>query len=162
MEIHIEKAKPEQFGEIWTMFKAVVDQKIYYPYDQRTTREEIESAWINSRNLIFVAKVNREIAGAYMVKSNQAGHGDHVANAAYMVNAKHRNLGIGRALAAHSLSTAKEAGFKAMQFNYVVSTNKSAVHLWKSLGFEIIGVIPEGFRHFERGLVDVFIFYKKL
>lgn len=144
------------------MFQEVINQKIYYPYDHNTSQNEIEHSWVNLNNHIYVAEEENELLGAYIVKPNYAGWGQHIANAAYMVDSRARGKGIGRQLTKHSLQSAKEAGFRAMQFNLVVSTNKNAVHLWKEHGFEIIATIPEGFLHHELGYVDAYIFYRKL
>lgn len=158
----IREAGRQDLEKVYQMFRDIIEQEVYFPYDTSTPKEHIEQSWVNPKHLIYVAEEDGAIAGAYIVKPNQPGHGAHVANAAYMVDAAFRNRGIGRELAAHSLEAAKAAGFRAMQYNLVVSTNKSAVHLWQSLGFEIIGVIPEGFHHVEKGYVDAFIFYRKL
>ncbi|MDX1943298.1 MAG: N-acetyltransferase [Saprospiraceae bacterium] len=158
----IRRANPADFLRVWEMFKEVIDQKVYFSYDHTTTREQIEKSWINEENLIYVAEIEDEIAGAYIVKPNQPGHGAHIANAAYMVDSRFRNYGLGRKLGEHSLQAAKAAGFRAMQYNMVISTNENAVHLWQSLGFEIIGTIPEAFYHFEKGYVDAHIMYRKL
>jgi L-amino acid N-acyltransferase YncA len=158
----IRKATEKDLGRVMDLFQQIIDQKIYYPYDHTTTREELEASWINTKYYVYVAEVEGQIAGAYIFKPNQPGWGSHVANAAYMVDSDFRGYGIGRKLTEHSIQAAKEAGFRAMQFNIVVSTNKNAVHLWKEYGFEIIGTIPEGFLHHELGYVDACIFYKKL
>jgi ribosomal protein S18 acetylase RimI-like enzyme len=97
-----------------------------------------------------------------MLRPNQPGLGDHVANAGYVVSPEVRNQGIARALCEHSLVTAAEAGFVAMQFNFVVATNESAVHLWRTCGFETVGRLPGAFRHAQLGHVDVLIMYRRL
>lgn len=102
------------------------------------------------------------VVGSYMLRPNQPGLGDHVANAGYVVSPEARNRGIARALCEHSLRTAADAGFVAMQFNFVVATNNSAVHLWTSCGFETVGRLPGAFRHARLGLVDVLIMYRRL
>ncbi len=158
----LRKAAPTDFARIWEIFKQVIDERVYYTYDETTPRAYIEKNWINTENLIYVAEVEAEVAGAYIIKPNQPGHGAHVCNAAYMVDNRFRNHGIGRQLGEHSLLIAKEAGYRAMQYNFVVSTNTGAVKLWQSIGFQIIGTIPEAFYHFEKGYVDAHIMYRKL
>ena len=79
-----------------------------------------------------------------------------------MVAAEYRGRGIGRMLAEHSLQVAKEQGYRAMQFNAVVSTNAAAVALWQRLGFQILGTVPQGFDDPSHGLVDLFIMHKQL
>jgi ribosomal protein S18 acetylase RimI-like enzyme len=79
-----------------------------------------------------------------------------------MVAPEARGHGIGRAMGEHSLSEARRLGFRAMQFNFVVSTNESAIRLWKQLGFKIVGTLPDAFRHPEKGYVDVYVMYRSL
>lgn len=159
--MNIRIATAVDLSRVWALFQGIIDEKIYYPYDENTSRDQIKS-WVNERNLIGVAERDGELAGAYIVRPNQPGYGSHVANAAYMVDPAFRNHGLGYELGAHSLKTAKEKGYLAMQFNFVVSTNEHAVRLWQKLGFDIIGTIPGGFRHYELGFVDAYIMFRKL
>ena len=110
---------------------------------------------------LFVAD-DGTIAGFYLLKPNAPGRGSHVANAAYAVARSHRGRGLGKALAEHSLEIARERGYHAMQFNLVVSTNEPAVRAWKSLGFSIIGTLPQAYRHRTLGLVDAHVMYRFL
>jgi L-amino acid N-acyltransferase YncA len=147
---------------VWHLWKAVVDQKIYFPYDETYTRAQMEAIWINLNNPVYVAELNGQIVGAYILRPNQPGYGKHIANASYMVDTQIRGKKIGTLLCAHSIQTAKTLQYRGMQFNLVVSTNESAVRAWKANGFEIIGTIPGGFRHAELGYVDAYIFFKDL
>ena len=158
----IRRATSNDLDKVLQIFQQVISQKTFYTYDENTSEETLRRSWVNPDYLVHVADVEGQIAGAYIVKPNQPGWGSHVANTAYMVDSNFRGKGIGRKLTEHSLKIAKEAGFRAMQFNIVISTNENAVHLWKQYGFEIIGTIPEGFLHYELGYVDAYIFYKKL
>ena len=103
-----------------------------------------------------------EILGTYYIKANQPGLGSHVCNCGYMVRASARGEGIGRAMCKHSLGEARKLGFKAMQFNLVVSTNTGAVKLWRDLGFDIIVTLPKAFNHRQKGFVDAFVMYQWL
>ncbi len=98
----------------------------------------------------------------YILKPNQLDLGNHVANCSYMVDPKAQGKGIGKLMCQHSIDTARDMGFKAIQFNIVVSTNIGAVKLWKKFGFKIIGTTPKGFRHSQLGFVDTYIMYKEL
>ena len=100
--------------------------------------------------------------GTYILRPNQSGGGSHVANAGFMVSASARGQGIGRAMAEHCLSEARRLGFRAMQFNYVISTNTAAIRLWQDLGFEIVGTLASAFRHPDKGYVDVYVMYRSL
>jgi ribosomal protein S18 acetylase RimI-like enzyme len=110
----------------------------------------------------YVAVLDENIMGTYYIKANQPGLGSHVCNCGYMVRNSARGKGIGRAMCQHSLSEARKLGFKAMQYNLVVSTNTGAVRLWQDLGFYIIGALPRAFNHREKGLVDAFVMYQWL
>jgi ribosomal protein S18 acetylase RimI-like enzyme len=102
------------------------------------------------------------VVGTYVLRPNQPGGGSHVANAAFMVAPDARGQGIGRAMAEHCLTEARRLGFRAMQFNFVVSTNESAVHLWQDLGFKIVGTLADAFRHPEKDYIDVYVMYRSL
>src|SRR5262245_29961745 len=95
----------------------------------------------------YVALIQDKIVGAYLIKPNQVGLGSHIANAGYMVDPSSRGQGIGEALGRHSIDEAKRLGYRAMQFNLVVSTNTVAVKLWQKLGFELLATLPQAFRH---------------
>lgn len=155
--------KVQEFDAIWKMWWDIIRQKGYYPYDETYDRAYIEKAWFHPPAHCVVAKTDQgEIVGAYIIRPNQPGYGNHIANAAYMVSTEKRGNGIGKQLGAHSLKEAKRLGYEAMQFNLVVSTNISAVKAWQSVGFEIIGTIPEAYRHDGFGKVDAHIMYRKL
>jgi GNAT superfamily N-acetyltransferase len=85
-----------------------------------------------------------------------------VAGASFMVHADHYGRGIGRALGEHVLERARAEGYRAMQFNAVVEANTGAVALWRSLGFEVIGTIPDGFRRPTEGYVGLHIMYRRV
>ena len=131
-------------------------------YAPDTPEEESRGIWFASGSRVYVAVEGEDIVGSYLIKPNQPGLGNHVANAAYMVHPEHRGRGIARLMGEHSLVEAKTAGFRAMQFNIVVSANDPAVKLWQSLGFDIIGTIPEAFRHGRLGFVDAYIMHRTL
>lgn len=162
MKLIIRPAKTEDLEAIWQMWKTIMEQKVYYAYDENTRKDVIMNSWINLKNHVYVADKNGEVVGAYIFKANQPGYGSHIANAAYLVKTNQRGQGIGQQLCVDSIEQATKAGFRAMQFNLVISTNKSAVKAWLNNGFEIIGTVPEGFYHYEKGYVDAYIFYRKL
>jgi ribosomal protein S18 acetylase RimI-like enzyme len=123
---------------------------------------ELSAFWFSPKGHLYVAEVEAELAGVYLVKPNQPGRGSHVANAAYAVSARFRGRGIGEALGRHSLEEARRLGFQAMQFNLVVATNQSAVELWQKLGFGIQCRLPKVFDHATLGLVDAYVMHRFL
>jgi GNAT superfamily N-acetyltransferase len=126
------------------------------------SREEALAYWFRPGTHTYVAEEDRRVVGTCILKRNQAGAGSHVANAAFMVAPDARGQGIGRAMGEHCLSEARRLGFRAMQFNFVVSTNTSAIHVWEQLGFKIVGTLPGAFRHPEKGYVDVYVMFCSL
>ncbi|MCA1659555.1 MAG: GNAT family N-acetyltransferase, partial [Verrucomicrobiaceae bacterium] len=118
--------------------------------------------WCAGDAATFVAVQDGKVIGSYLLRPNQPGLGDHVANAGYMVDPGARGLGVGRAMGVHSLAEARRRGYRAMQFNFVVSTNESAVHLWRQLGFNIVGTLPRVFRHAQKGFVDAYVMFRLL
>jgi L-amino acid N-acyltransferase YncA len=160
--LNIRPATNKDRDAIWEIFHAVVAPGDTYAFDPQMSREDALAYWIRSGTQTFVAEQDRQIVGTYILKPNQPAAGAHVANAAFMVAPKARGFGVGRGMAEHCLSEARRLGFRAMQFNFVVSTNESAVHLWRNLGFKIVGTLPGAFRHPAQGYVDVFVMFRSL
>jgi len=171
---------------IWNIFHEIVAAGDTYAFDPQMSREDALAYWFRADTHTYVAEIHRQsveeavgfpeaatpsptigmkdwvIGGTYILRPNQPGPGSHIANAAFMVTSNAQGLGVGRAMAEHCLSEARRMGFRAMQFNFVVSTNTPAIHLWKQLGFEIVGTLPGAFRHPEKGYVDVYIMFRSL
>ena len=133
-----------------------------YAFVPGMSREEALAYWFGAATHTYVAENDGRIVGTYILRANQPGPGSHVANAAYMVAKDARGLGVGRKMGEHCLSEARRLGFRAMQFNFVVSTNEGAVRLWKRLGFEIVGTLPGAFRHPRAGYVDVYVMFRSI
>ncbi|MDO8681118.1 MAG: N-acetyltransferase [Acidobacteriota bacterium] len=102
------------------------------------------------------------VVGMYKLIPNHRDLGSHVANASFMVDPAAQGKGVGRAMGEHCLAQARQAGYEAMQFNFVVSTNTAGVELWKKLGFSIVGTLPKAFNHAQLGLVDAFVMHRFL
>lgn len=148
---------------VWEIFSKVIKTGDTYVFDPNTPQEKLKEYWFASYMKTFVLEdENGEILATYFIKPNQTGLGNHIANCGYMVHPDHQGKGLGSVLCEHSLAFAKAQGYRAIQFNSVISTNQAAVHLWKNFGFEIIGTTPNGFRHQKFGMVDTYIMYKKL
>jgi L-amino acid N-acyltransferase YncA len=160
--MNIRKAGSKDEEAIWEIFSQVISTGDTYVFDPATPKTDLKKLWMAEYMHTYVAEEKGEILGTYVFKANQMDRGSHIANGSYMVHPKAHGKGIGKLLCEHSLREAKKAGFYAMQFNLVVSTNAPAVHLWQKMGFEIIGTIPGGFNHLKLGLVDAFIMYRRL
>lgn len=145
------------------IFREIVSAGDTYALDPHISRADALALWFAPGTRTYVAEhPDCGVAGTYILRPNQSGAGSHVANAGFMVLATARGKGIGRAMAEHCLGEARRFGFRAMQFNYVISTNTAAIRLWQDLGFEIVGTLPGAFRHSEKGYVDVFVMYRSL
>jgi L-amino acid N-acyltransferase YncA len=160
MKMEIRRVKKRDAGEILEIFNEVISAGDAFCSDESIPKEKVLQMWMSENT--FVEIVDDEVAGAYTVFPLNWGRGSHIADAAYMVKSKFRRQGIGFKLAKHSLVKAKGSGYSAMQFNTVVSTNDASIHLWKKLGFRIIGKTPRGYNHKEHGFVDSLIMYKEL
>jgi len=147
---------------IWEIFHAVVATGDTYAIDPNISRKKALQYWCGKKTDTYIAESGRRIVGTYILRPNQSGGGSHVANAGFMVSPGARGQGIGRAMGEHCLSEARRLGFRALQFNFVVSTNESAVRLWQQLGFKIVGTLPGAFRHPEKGYVNVHVMYCSL
>ncbi len=160
--IHIRPATEADWPAIWEMFRQVAAAGDAFAYDETTSEEVARKLWFDPPTRAYVAEERGEVLGTYYVRPNQPGRGNHVANGGYMVAAAARGRGLSSRMCEHSVETARALGFRAMQFNYVVSTNTAAVKTWMRHGFEVIGRIPNGYRHVELGEVEVLIMYRAL
>jgi len=147
---------------MWPIFQAVVQSESTYVFAAHVSRDDAYAYWFGSGVTSYVAEEDGRIVGMYKLIANQRDLGAHVANASFMVDAQVGGRGIGRRLGEHCLEEARKAGYLAMQFNFVVSTNARAVRLWQSLGFAIVGTLPKVFRHRELGLVDAVVMHRFL
>jgi ribosomal protein S18 acetylase RimI-like enzyme len=132
-----------------------------YALDRDMDEAAARAYWLGPDRQSFVAE-DGALLGTYYLRANQAGGGAHVANCGYMVGQNAQGRGIARAMAQHSFATARAAGFAAIQFNFVISTNHPAVHLWQALGFAIAGRLPAAFDHPTLGRVDALVMFKPL
>lgn len=161
-KILIRPVKPEDHDQIWEIIKQVIktgDTYVFYP---DSSKEKMLAYWLAENKHCFVAEVDGIVAGSFLITNNRPDLGSHIANASYIVHPEFRGLGIGKKMGELSISKAKEMGYLAMQFNFVIKTNTSAVNLWKSLGFRIIGEIPNAYQHQQLGLTNAYIFYREL
>jgi L-amino acid N-acyltransferase YncA len=160
--LQIHPATREDRDAIWEIFRAVIAPGDTYALDPNMSKEEALAYWVRDGTSTYVAEENGGVIGTYILKANQPAGGSHVANAAFMVATEARGSGIGRVMGEHCLMEARRFGFRAMQFNFVVSTNKAAVRLWHDLGFAIVGTLPAAFRHPTEGYVDVYVMFRSL
>ena len=160
--IAIRKANKTDEPPIWTIIKSVISAGDTYVFAPDSSKEKMLAYWCGADKKTYVAIWEDKVVGTFFLKDNQPDLGSHVANAGYMVAPQVKGKRVGKTMAEFSLEEAKRLGYTAMQFNFVVKTNEIAVKLWLSLGFEIIGEIPEAFNHSENGFTNALIMYRKL
>lgn len=154
--------RPQDDEGLWAILEPVVREGLTYPVDPAASREAIFAYWFAADKQVFVAEADSAIVGTYYVKPNSTGPAAHVANAGYMVHLRARGAGVARAMAIDSFERARKAGFAAMQFNLVIATNAAAVHLWQSVGMDVVGRLPGAFRLPTGEAVDALVMYRLL
>jgi L-amino acid N-acyltransferase YncA len=147
---------------IWTIMEPIIRAGETYCLPRDMDKDSALAYWLSTEHEVFVAEEHGEIIGTYCLQANQKGGGAHVANCGYMTAVSATGRGVARAMCAHSLDRARERGFRAMQFNFVIGTNERAVRLWQTFGFETVGRLPKAFLHPTLSYVDVYIMYRTL
>lgn len=158
----IRPAVPEDFDRIWPFFHEIVAAGETFVYPPDGTRAEGFDLWFGHGHQVFVYEEDGAILGSYFLRRNQPGLGGHVCNCGYMVAPEARGRGVASALCAHSQATALAQGYRAMQYNFVVSTNEQAIRLWQKHGMEIVARLPKAYNHKRLGYVDALVMYKWL
>jgi ribosomal protein S18 acetylase RimI-like enzyme len=156
------KADPADASAIASLILPTIREGRTYALDPEMSEGDALAYWMGRDKETFVVEDGGVIVGTYYMRPNQAGGGRHVCNCGYMTRAAAAGRGVARHMGEHSLAHARIRGFRAMQFNFVVSTNERAVRLWQKLGFEIVGRLPDAFQLPGAGYVDAFVMYRTL
>jgi ribosomal protein S18 acetylase RimI-like enzyme len=161
--VTIRKLEEPDWPEVWKLMEPVFRAGETYALSLEIMEEQARTMWVEVPTGTYVAQAeNAAVLGTYFIKPNQAGGGSHVCNCGYIVGENARGQGVASLMCAHSQREAVRLGFRAMQFNFVVSTNEGAIRLWQKHGFEIVGRLPGAFEHPRRGFVDAFVMFKHL
>jgi len=147
---------------IWAILEPMIRSGETYTLPRDMSKQAALEYWFAADKETFVWKENGQVSGTYFLKANQQGGGAHVANCGYVTAPPAQGHGVARQMCLHSLQRAKERGFRAMQFNFVVCTNERAIKLWTSLGFQTVGRLPLAFEHPAQGFVDALVMYRSL
>jgi ribosomal protein S18 acetylase RimI-like enzyme len=148
---------------VWALLEPVFRAGETFPHDPAISEAEAQLAWVEQSQAVMVGVDSTgALVGTYYLRPNSLALGAHVANAGYVVAEHCRRQGIGSRLCQHSLQAARRLGFRAMQFNLVVSTNTAGIRCWRRNGFQIVGTLPEGFRHKQLGYVDALVMIQPL
>jgi len=156
----IKQATNRDFDEIWSILHETFLTGDTYAFSPDMSKDEGRRLWMETPLATYVVIKEDRIVGTYFIKQNQPGLGSHICNAGYVVRKDARGEGIGKILCEHSLKEAKSFGFKGMQYNFVVSTNKPAIDLWEKCGFSIAGTLHNAYNHKEKGFVDAYVMYQ--
>jgi L-amino acid N-acyltransferase YncA len=161
----IRDATAADWPAIWPIFETIVRAGETYAYALDLDDDGGRAMWMETppgRTVVAIDDATNEVLGTAKMGPNRDGNGAHVATASFMVSPTARGRGVGRALCEHVIAWATDAGYRAIQFNAVVETNTAAVKLWQSLGFEIVGTVPEAFAHPEHGYVGLHVMLRRL
>jgi len=161
--VHIRDLTGAGWSVVWPIFREVVAAGETYAFDPDWSSEQARDLWLEGRPGHAVVAVEGErVVGTAKKGPNRPGRGSHVATASFMVAGEARGRGVGRALGEYAIAWATAQGYAAMQFNAVVESNAAAVRLWQSLGFVIIGTVPEAFEHPTLGRVGLHAMHREL
>jgi L-amino acid N-acyltransferase YncA len=158
----IRKAAASDADAIWAIVEPIIRAGEVYTLPREMAKVEGLAYWFSASHEVFVAEDDGAVVGTYYLRTNHRGGGAHVANCGYATAMAAQGRGVARAMCEHSLEHARERGFRAMQFNFVISTNERAVRLWQSCGFQTVGTLPGAFLHPQAGYVDAFVMYREL
>lgn len=158
----IRPAQSSDRDAIWSILEPVIRAGDTYTLPRDLSRDDALAYWFSQEHEVFVAEDGGIVLGTYYLRPNRRGGGSHVANCGYMTASTATGRGVASAMCAHSLDRARDRNFKAMQFNFVVSTNDRAVRLWQRHGFQIVGNLPKAFLHPVGGYTDAHVMYREL
>lgn len=161
-ELTIRPARTDDSDAIWAVIEPTIRKGATYTLDPAMPKDAALSYWLGNDKKTFVALRDGRLIGTYYIRTNQHGGGSHVANCGYMTLATAQGSGVARAMCLHSLDIAGRDGYRAMQFNFVVSANVRAVKLWTSLGFDTVGRLPLAFQLPDGEYVDALVMFKSL
>jgi ribosomal protein S18 acetylase RimI-like enzyme len=162
MTLTIRPATETDWPILWAIIEPIMREGETFALPRDGSEAVARAYFASPEKVNFIAEEDGIVLGASYMRANQQGGGSHIANCGYMTAIAARGRGIARALCSHSIDYCRDAGYKGIQFNFVVSTNEAAVHLWQSLGFDIVGTLPKAFHHPVHGYVDAYVMFQTL
>ena len=160
--LHIRPLGRHEFDLVWPIFEPIIRAGQTYSYDPNLTKEQGAAIWMAEEKTPYVAFDGDQVVGTFYIRANQLGLGNHIANGGFMVAPGHCGKGYGTQMGERMVEEARRLGYHGMQFNFVVETNEPSRRIWEKLGFEVVGRVPDAFRHADYGLTPALILYKKL
>ncbi len=161
-DVTIRPATRADDDAIWAMLEPVIRGGETYALPRDMSRADALAYWFSPEKTVLLAEAGDEPLGTYYLRPNAMGGGDHVCNCGYITAPAAQGRGIARTMLAESLDRAREAGFRAMQYNFVISTNTRAIDTWQRAGFDVVGRLPGAYRHPTEGYVDALVMFRAL
>jgi L-amino acid N-acyltransferase YncA len=164
LPVTVREATAADWSQIWSFMSQIVKAGETFAYDEQMDEAQARDSWLvgpPGRTTVAVDS-HGGVLGTANMYANRDGPGGHVASGSFMVNPARWGKGVGRALCEDMIAWARDQGFRAIQFNAVVETNTHAVKLYRSLGFEVIGTVPEAFRHPTESYVGLHVMHLRL
>lgn len=162
MAIDIHPATDADWPAIWAILEPIMREGETLTLPRDGGEADARAYFCSPEKVNFVAVEDGRVLGVSYIRANQQGGGAHIANCGYATAPEARGRGVARALCAHSIEECRRRGFRGIQFNFVVSTNEPAVHLWQSLGFRVLARVPGAFLHPRLGYVDALVMFLPL
>ena len=160
--MNIRLFQPGDEDALWSLLEPTFRSGDTYAFPSDCSRESALHYWLNPAHTVYICEFGAVPAGTYLLRANQPGGGAHVANCGFITAPAARGRGVASAMCRHALATARARGFKAMQFNFVVSTNTGAIRLWEAMGFATLARLPGAFLHPAKGFVDALVMFREL
>ncbi|MFZ8866956.1 MAG: GNAT family N-acetyltransferase [Paracoccaceae bacterium] len=161
-KIKITPATSADEERIWALLQPVFSAGDTYAVDPLIDREAAIAYWMEADKTAFILRIEGQAVGTYYIRPNQPGGGAHICNCGFITAPSARGKGVARRMLDHALIEAKQQGYRAMQFNFVLASNQRALAIWQRNGFATIGRIPQAFLHPKQGYVDALILHRSL
>ncbi|MGB0539000.1 MAG: GNAT family N-acetyltransferase [Paracoccaceae bacterium] len=161
-KIKITPATSADEERIWALLQPVFSAGDTYAIDPLIDREAAIAYWMEADKTAFILRIEGQAVGTYYIRPNQPGGGAHICNCGFITAPSARGKGVARRMLDHALIEAKQQGYRAMQFNFVLASNQRALAIWQRNGFATIGRIPQAFLHPKQGYVDALILHRSL
>lgn len=158
----IRPANDSDWPAIWEALEPAIREGETYALDRSMTEAQAMAWWMTPGHEVSVAVADGAVLGTSFLRPNQPGPGGHIGNCGYIVAPHAFGRGVARALCQHTQDRGRQRGFRALQFNFVVSTNVRAVATWEGMGFHVAGVMPGAFHRPNGDYVDAYMMFKAL
>ncbi len=161
-EMALRAATAADHASVWDILRPVFRAGETYAIDPAISEADALAYWFGPGREVRVAEADGMVLGSYYIRPNAEGGGAHVCNCGFVTAAAAQGRGVARAMLSEALDRAAQSGYRAMQFNFVISTNTRAVALWQAAGFRIAGRLPGAYLHPAQGYVDALVMYRSL